>query len=94
MASSTARLPQDDAVPGPAPRRGRPVPTNPRRWLKQYEAAHHLGLSVSEFRASVDVEPRPVTMPKAGEKPVLRYFVEDLDAWVERCSTYRLRRGA
>jgi len=65
--------------------------TRPRwpRGLTQKEAAEYCGVSASWFRENVHVEAKPVGMPKPGEKPVLRYRIEDLDAWLDDCAALR-----
>lgn len=55
-----------------------------KRGLTQVEAAGHVGCSVRFFRDNVHVEPRPIAPPRPGKKPVLRYFVEELDAWMDK----------
>jgi hypothetical protein len=48
------------------------------RGLSQVEAAKYLGVSVRWFRDHVHVEPVPY--PSSGDRPLLRYMREDLDA--------------
>lgn len=62
--------------------------------MKQKQAAAYLGMAVSTFREAVDVAPVPVTLPRPGRPPILRYRRADLDAWVERCANHRLRKPA
>lgn len=60
-------------------------------YMKQWQAAAYLSVSDTWFRDNVQVQPVPLTMPKPGKKPVLRWRRSDLDAWVERCATFKLR---
>ncbi len=55
-----------------------------KRGLTQKEAAEHVGVSVRWFRDNVHVEPRAVGPVQPGRRPVLRYFVEELDAWMDK----------
>jgi hypothetical protein len=61
-------------------------------YLKRWQAAAYLSMSETKFGEEVDVEPKPVTLPKPGKTPVLRYRRADLDAWALKCATYRLRK--
>jgi hypothetical protein len=64
-------------------------------YLKRWQAAAYLSMSETTFGEEVDVAPIPVTIPRPGKKPVLRYRRADLDAWAMKCATYRLKkRGA
>jgi hypothetical protein len=70
-----------------------PVPSSPPpAYLRQWEAARYLGVSVRWFRDHVHVEALPIGKPAPGRKPVLRYRVADLDAWVAACAAYRQPR--
>jgi hypothetical protein len=62
-------------------------------YLTQVLAADYLSVSDRWFRDNVHVQPVPVGEPKPGKKPVLRYRRVDLDAWVQRCATFKLRKG-
>lgn len=76
-----------------APRTARaPMVTWPE-YMKQWQAAAYLSVSERFFRGSVDVPPVQLSMPKPGKKPVFRWRRSDLDAWVDRCSTFKLRKG-
>ena len=59
------------------------------RGMTQKAAAEYLGVSVAWFRANVHVEAKPVSAPRPGEKPVLRYRREELDAWMDECATVK-----
>lgn len=61
-------------------------------YLKRWQAAAYLSMSETTFGESVDVRPKAVTLPRPGKRPVLRYHRADLDAWVVKCATYRLRK--
>lgn len=61
-------------------------------YLRQWEAARYLGVSVRWFRDHVTVAAVPIGRPVPGKKPVLRYRVADLDAWVASCAAYRQPR--
>jgi hypothetical protein len=69
-----------------------PVGTWPQ-YMSQVQAAAYLGVSVRWFRDNVDVQPVPFGRPRPGKKPLLRYRRNDLDAWVERCRTYKLPKA-
>jgi predicted DNA-binding transcriptional regulator AlpA len=60
-------------------------------YLSQREAAAYLGMSAKTFRRHVRVSAVPVTVPKPGQKPLLRYRRADLDAYVSACATYKMR---
>lgn len=60
-------------------------------YLSQKDAAAYLGVSVRYFRDHVDV--RPKELPGRGDRPLLRWAVADLDAWVVRVSSPRSRVG-
>jgi hypothetical protein len=70
----------------------RPDPVVRPAFLRQHEAAAYLGVSVRWFRDNVDVAPVTLGRTKPGRKPLLRYAVTDLDAWVVRCASFRLTR--
>ncbi len=59
------------------------------RGLTQRAAADYLGVSARWFRDHVHVEAKPVDLPRPGTKPVLRYRIEDLDAWMDRCAAVK-----
>lgn len=59
------------------------------RWLTQLGAAEYLSVSPVYFRANVHVQPKPVCKPAPGKKPVLRYDIVELDAWVESCAAVK-----
>jgi hypothetical protein len=57
------------------------------RGLSQQEAARYLGVSVRWFRDHVHVEPVPY--PSRGDRPLLRYMREDLDALLDQWKAER-----
>jgi len=59
------------------------------RGLTQRAAARYLGVSVTYFRMHVHVEAKPVGRPEPGRKPLLRYRVEELDAWMDACAAVK-----
>lgn len=63
-----------------------------RGWLSQKHAAQYLDLAVSVFRKEVQVEPKPATRPRPGKRPLMRYRIADLDAWMESNASYRIPR--
>lgn len=78
------------AAPNPLPTERARVAAWPE-YMKQWQAAAYLSVSGTWFRDNVDVPPVPIDLPKPGKKPVLRWRRGDLDAWVTRCATYKLR---
>jgi hypothetical protein len=64
----------------------------PRGYLSQEKAAFYLDMSVAKFRRDVKVIPRPAEPPRAGKKPLMRYRIADLDAWMESNASYRIPR--
>lgn len=66
------------------------------RWLTQRGAAEYLSVSVTHFRESVHVQPKPIAKPVPGKKVLLRYDVYELDAWVDSCAAIKAdpRKGA
>jgi hypothetical protein len=54
------------------------------RGLTQKQAAAYVGVSVRFFRDNVHVRARCICAPKTGQRPLLRYFREELDAWMDR----------
>ena len=69
------------------------APLLAERWpraMGQKMAATYCGMSDRTFRREQPVEPRPVKPPRPGEKPMLKYFREDLDAYLDRMKQFRL----
>lgn len=62
------------------------------RGLSQRDAARYLGVSTRWFRDHVDVEAKPVGHPEPGKKPLLRYRIEELDAWMDACAAVKPAR--
>lgn len=62
------------------------------RYLRQTAAAAYLGVKVRYFRTHVDV--RPKELPGSGQRKVLVWDIEELDAWVARVSDPKSRVGA
>lgn len=60
-----------------------------QRLFSQVEAARYLGISPATFRQHVHVEPVAVGRVGAGQKPILRYPKEELDAVVDRWKSAR-----
>jgi hypothetical protein len=58
-------------------------------YLEQRAAAAYLSVSIRYFRDFVNVRPRE--LPGYGRKPVLRWAVADLDAWMARVSETKNR---
>lgn len=58
-------------------------------YLSQRAAAAYLGVSTRYFRDHVAV--RPKELPGSGNRPVLRWAVADLVAWVEHVSNPKSR---
>lgn len=56
------------------------------RGLTQRAAAEYVGVSVRWFRDHVHVEAKPVGRLAPGKKPLLRYRIEELDAWMDTCA--------
>lgn len=59
------------------------------RGLTQREAAAYIGVAVSTFRKEVHVEAKSVAKSVPGKKPILRYFIEDLDQWMDECAAVK-----
>lgn len=59
------------------------------RGLTQRAAAKYVGVSVATFRKEVHVEAKPVGRPRPGVKPILRYRLEELDAWMDACAAVK-----
>lgn len=59
------------------------------RGLTQREAAAYMGVSVRWFRDHVHVEARPVGRAVPGKRPVLRYRLEELNAWMDSCAAMK-----
>jgi hypothetical protein len=58
----------------------------PNALLRQKDAAAYLGVSVRYLRARKDI--KTTTIPSVeGTRPLLRYRVADLDAWVNHYNT-------
>ena len=63
------------------------------RWpraMDQKLAAEYCGMSARTFRRARPAEPKPVKPPRPGEKPMLKYFREDLDAYLDKMKHFRL----
>jgi hypothetical protein len=76
-----------DRAPRPqvAPRAEMRTTLYPRA-LTQHAAAQYLSVSVRYFRDNVHVEPKSVNNAEPGKKPLVRYRIEDLDAWLDECA--------